>query len=630
MSSVSRLARISRATSASSSPRSAPCQVTIASLPMMRSISGIQICSRCSRVTRAASTASHAAGSSLVSQRSDSIAAIVWERSTARRAGSYPTAGTSAAARSETAGGGDGIERIGLVLVPPRLLVQLGRGVEQPGLVVAATSCGRPRRPGSTRCRRRRRRGAGAPAIAPAARRAGAARRLAGGTRRPSDRVTTRNLLARPGWWRGRRKGKVGVQRGGAGSRGAAGPWSRRRSPARRPRTRAGRRSRGRCPSLGPTPPRPAPWRGPGRSRRRGARRRRRARARSGAVAIARSCTPGRRRGREAIVAATSTPPPAGRLDPGLRGGASMARRLHRGRARGSGVSFRSTAARNGWVSAGVSSTIEKPGAAELVHRHHAVGQGGRLVPVVGDEERGRRGLAEDAPELAGEPIVQLAVEPGERLVEEQGARGGGERAGQGHALRLAAAEVGDVAAAEAAQADQLEHRLDPPLPVRDGHPLHLQPEADVRRDVAVREELFVLEHHPDAAAVGGQASDVSPVQVDRARRGHDEAGDDAQERRLAAAGGAEQGDDLGVADGQRSVAEDGRAVERDRDVTNFEHGRVRGSAEGGRRGRGGARSRSSRRRGSSPARRPGPAARRRCGRADARSRSASSPSRCG
>ena len=87
-------------------------------------------------MTRAASMASHAAGSSLVSQRSDSIAAIVCVRSTASRAGSYPTVGTSAA-RSETAGGGDGIEGFGLVLVPPRLLVQFGRGVEQPGLVVA-------------------------------------------------------------------------------------------------------------------------------------------------------------------------------------------------------------------------------------------------------------------------------------------------------------------------------------------------------------------------------------------------------------------------------------------------------------------------------------------------------------
>ena len=169
----------------------------------------------------------------------------------------------------------------------------------------------------------------------------------------------------------------------------------------------------------------------------------------------------------------------------------------------------------------------------------------------MGDEERGRRGLAEDAPELTGEPIVQLAVEPGEWLVEQQGARGGGERAGQRHALRLAAAEVGDVAAAETAQAHQFEHRLDPLLPVRDGHPLHLQPEADVRRDVPVWEELLVLEHHADAAAVGRQTSDVSAVQPDSARRRHHEAGDDAQERRLAAAGGAEEGHDLGVADRQ-------------------------------------------------------------------------------
>ena len=55
---------------------------------------------------------------------------------------------------------------------------------------------------------------------------------------------------------------------------------------------------------------------------------------------------------------------------------------------------------------------------------------------------------------------------------------------------------------------------------------------------------------------------------------GHDEPGDHPQQRALAAARRAEQGDDLAVADVQRRAVEHGRAAEADGDVTDVEHGR--------------------------------------------------------
>ena len=80
--------------------------------------------------------------------------------------------------------------------------------------------------------------------------------------------------------------------------------------------------------------------------------------------------------------------------------------------------------------------------------------------------------------------------------------------------------------------------------------------EGDVLEDGEVGEEAALLEHHPDLAA---QA--VEPVVVERvdvlaahlhgAARGPQGAADELQERRLAAAAGAQDGHDLAAGDVQ-------------------------------------------------------------------------------
>ena len=100
--------------------------------------------------------------------------------------------------------------------------------------------------------------------------------------------------------------------------------------------------------------------------------------------------------------------------------------------------------------------------------------------------------------------------------------------------------------------------------------------EADVRRHRQVREEGVVLEHHPHAPllrrhprAVPG---DAASGDVDRAGVRRLEAGDQPQERRLAAPGRAEQRDELAAIGAQRGVDDRRRRPEPLRHALGMDH----------------------------------------------------------
>ena len=69
--------------------------------------------------------------------------------------------------------------------------------------------------------------------------------------------------------------------------------------------------------------------------------------------------------------------------------------------------------------------------------------------------------------------------------------------------LRLAARSAATPRRSKPGEPDQVEQLGHPPARSRPGPPGHPQPEADVAGDVAVGEELVVLEHQPEAPAVG-------------------------------------------------------------------------------------------------------------------------------
>jgi hypothetical protein len=93
------------------------------------------------------------------------------------------------------------------------------------------------------------------------------------------------------------------------------------------------------------------------------------------------------------------------------------------------------------------------------------------------------------------------------------------------------------------------------------------QPEGHVGLHREVREQGVVLEHHPDAALLGrherSRPGDDLLADVYAARVGCLEAGDQAQQRRLAAARRAEHRHQLAALDLERDLADGARGTER-------------------------------------------------------------------
>jgi hypothetical protein len=91
-------------------------------------------------------------------------------------------------------------------------------------------------------------------------------------------------------------------------------------------------------------------------------------------------------------------------------------------------------------------------------------------------------------------------------------------------------------------------------LPLRRAELPHAQREGDVLRDGHVREQRIALEDHAKLAAFRRQGGDVAPVEQHGAGAGRDEARDAHQDRRLAAAGGTEQRQELAAPDLERDI----------------------------------------------------------------------------
>ena len=122
-----------------------------------------------------------------------------------------------------------------------------------------------------------------------------------------------------------------------------------------------------------------------------------------------------------------------------------------------------------------------------------------------------------------------------------------GQAAGQGHPLPLAAGQGAGQPLGVPLEAHQREQLLDPTALLGSTGPAPApQPQgvAHVAGDGQMVEELAVLEHQREAAAVRGQPGHVLPVPRDLAA-GLLEPGDAAQQRGLAAPGGADEREDL-------------------------------------------------------------------------------------
>ena len=183
----------------------------------------------------------------------------------------------------------------------------------------------------------------------------------------------------------------------------------------------------------------------------------------------------------------------------------------------------------------------------------HPVGELEGLVDVVGDEQHRRRRRGVDVEEEVLHLQPGQGVERPERLVEQQHPRVAGQGAGERRPLGHAARDLARPMAGEGRQPDELEQLARRARDRRRRRPGR-QPERDVAGQRPPRQEPRLLERdgaaRVDAGSTGRRRSGP--------RRGRRvEPGGDAQERRLAAAARAEDGDDLAGPDRQRDVAQD-------------------------------------------------------------------------
>ena len=179
------------------------------------------------------------------------------------------------------------------------------------------------------------------------------------------------------------------------------------------------------------------------------------------------------------------------------------------------------------------------------VEHDHLVGNFERLLLIVRDEETRHMNLVMQQPKPRPQLFAHLGVKGAERLVQQQHLGPRCQCPRQRHPLALAAGKLRGISGGVAAQLDQVQQGVDPlaDLGLRDLP--HLQAERDVLSNRHVAEERVMLEDEPDASMLNRHGRRIFAGQLDRARLGRFQAGDDPQDRALAGTGRPEQSDEL-------------------------------------------------------------------------------------
>ncbi len=194
-------------------------------------------------------------------------------------------------------------------------------------------------------------------------------------------------------------------------------------------------------------------------------------------------------------------------------------------------------------------------------HHHDPVAQGHGLDLVVRHVDGGGAQPALQGCDLGAHLDAEFGVEVGERLVHQEGLRVPDDGAAHGDALTLAAGEVGGLSVQVLREVEDAGGLLD--LGVDDGLVRLGQPqsEAHVVADVHVWVEGVALEHHGDVTVLGRAVVDHPAVDPQGAFGDVLQSGDHVEGGGLAAAGGADQDDELAVGDGEVEVVDGESAV---------------------------------------------------------------------
>jgi hypothetical protein len=117
-------------------------------------------------------------------------------------------------------------------------------------------------------------------------------------------------------------------------------------------------------------------------------------------------------------------------------------------------------------------------------------------------------------------------------------------------------------AGAEPLEAHEAQHFLDPRVDLAPAEPVIDEAESDVARDIHVREQRIALEHHVDGALMGRRRGHVLAGDEDAAFVRRFEAGDEAQQARLAATGWPQQREKFAALDVERQPVDGPQSAE--------------------------------------------------------------------
>ena len=193
---------------------------------------------------------------------------------------------------------------------------------------------------------------------------------------------------------------------------------------------------------------------------------------------------------------------------------------------------------------------------AEVEHGQAVAPRDG-LARVAGQDQGRDPALGLDAADPVAELGLVAGVEPSRRLVEDQQLRLDGQGACQFDPTSLEGREPVEALPGQAVDPHEAQDFAHPPTTLAAADPPDAQGILDVLGDRVAGPERIVLEDQADPTFLGRQGVDHPGVEVDLAVVRAIEPGDQAGERRLARARGAEHGQHLGGSDLQRCAVDD-------------------------------------------------------------------------
>ena len=189
-------------------------------------------------------------------------------------------------------------------------------------------------------------------------------------------------------------------------------------------------------------------------------------------------------------------------------------------------------------------------------HHHDAVGDGHGFLLIVRHMHEGGTDAALDGFQLVLHGAAEFQIQRTERFVEQQDIGGDGEGAGKGHPLALAAGEFMRAAKGFAGQTYERQHSLGFGAAFGARDAAHPQAEANVIGERHVGEQGVVLKHRGGRAPGGADTGHIAAADQDAAGDGLAKAADQVQKRGLAAAGRAQEDDELSRCDFQADVVQ--------------------------------------------------------------------------